>query len=247
VATPGDPEHHFVCAVLERASAAPETIARRLRTAATAVDEATIVTIHGFAQRATRDNAFDSALAFDRGDNVDDTTVFAEAAADVWRRAIYGHRGQPELLDIWPTPEALAKAIKPIMSRPGITIDGDGPNALQQALAALKPHWADGREQLTAALDSAVAHDAIKKSGLQTLLAGYNSPTAMVEALHQRLQRAFAENEVPVLPDALQELTDPKCFIDQRSKVKKACAEPFKTIDALEPLTALVPIARIAR
>src|SRR5699024_5398598 len=81
VATPGDPEHHFVCAVLERASAAPETIARRLRTAATAVDEATIVTIHGFAQRATRDNAFDSALAFDRGDNVDDTTVFAEAAA----------------------------------------------------------------------------------------------------------------------------------------------------------------------
>src|SRR5699024_9629652 len=172
----GNAEHDFICAVLDRAVAEADTVARQLRTAAAAIDEATIVTIHGFAQRATQDNAFDSALAFDRGDNVDDKTVFAEAAADYWRSAIYGDDAEPELLELWPTPEALGNAINPILERPGVIVDGTDAGALQQALTALQAHWDDDRARLLAALDNAADHDAFKNSGLKSLLAMQGTP-----------------------------------------------------------------------
>ncbi|MDZ7829483.1 MAG: hypothetical protein U5K33_08360 [Halofilum sp. (in: g-proteobacteria)] len=63
-------------------------VAARLRDAATRVDQATITTIHGFAQQAAAENAFDSALPFDRGEQVDDRrAVQREAATDLLARA----------------------------------------------------------------------------------------------------------------------------------------------------------------
>ena len=65
-AVAGNAEHEFTQRILANSSEDATALARRLADAAARVDEATIVTIHGFAQRAATENAFESALAFDR-------------------------------------------------------------------------------------------------------------------------------------------------------------------------------------
>ena len=132
-----NPEHAFALAVLQIAIDPPADLARRLADAAATIDQATIVTLHGFAQRAAADNAFDSALAFDRGDNIADSTVFAQAAADVWRSAVVGPQGNADLLDVWPKPESLSDEINKLLSRPQLHIDDAEPALLAEALATL--------------------------------------------------------------------------------------------------------------
>jgi len=242
-----DPEHRFALDVLDAATDTPDAIARRLADAAAAVDEATIVTLHGFAQRAAADNAFDSALAFDRGENVDDRTVFAEAATDVWRRAVVGPQGNADLLDVWPTPDALREEIGPILARPRLHVDGAEPERLESALKTLWPTWQRDKAALVDALDNAIEVGAFKKSGMKTLIERFHDAAALVENLDRRLTLAFETGEPPVLPEATAALADPWQFIDQRSKVKKACAEPFHNIEALAPLADLVRLARVTR
>lgn len=246
-----NPEHAFardvIEAVIESASEKRERLARRLADAAAGVDEAVIVTIHGFAQRAATENAFDSAQAFDRGDLVDDRSVFREVTEDVWRQTVIGASGRSALFDVWPTPDALHKDVAPILSRPRIVVDDADDAGLANTYQTLGPLWQREKQELEAALEACVDASAFKKSGMQNLLAAYDTPVELVALLDARLAEAFETGEPAVLPEALAELADPKTFIAQNSKAKKACGETFKNLAVCTTLATLVSRARLVR
>jgi exodeoxyribonuclease V beta subunit len=83
-AVDGDVEHDIATRLIAVAEAHEprEQIARRLRNAAARMDDATIATIHGFAQQAAQENAFNSGLPFDRGTQINDPTMHLEAVTD---------------------------------------------------------------------------------------------------------------------------------------------------------------------
>jgi exodeoxyribonuclease V beta subunit len=63
-----------------------EELARRVRLAAVSMDEAAIHTIHGFCQRALREQAFASGEALDAGELIgSDRDLIEQVAADFWR------------------------------------------------------------------------------------------------------------------------------------------------------------------
>lgn len=120
------PESAFALEVIERSDEPREQLAARLREAAVRMDEATIVTIHGYAGRALQEHAFEGGVAFDRGDQVDERSLIDEAAADWWRQQIFGGdpRRAEEIRALWATPDALAKGIGELLTRPWIRLAG---------------------------------------------------------------------------------------------------------------------------
>src|SRR5690606_23426913 len=107
-ADPDDPEHGIAMALIHAAAEHEprEQIARRLRDAAARMDDATISTIHGFAQQAAQENAFDSGLPFDRGTQVDDPPIHLQACTDYWRSQVLGRpvAEAQAFLELWPDP-----------------------------------------------------------------------------------------------------------------------------------------------
>lgn len=84
-----------------------------LRQAAEWMDEAAVSTIHSWCYRMLREHAFDSGSLFDNELVQDHGELWAEVAADFWRRQLYGG-DVDELLARWlfdaiKTPEALLK------------------------------------------------------------------------------------------------------------------------------------------
>ena len=65
---------------------------RRLRTALACMDEAAILTLHAFCQRALQEQAFDSREAFDIELVQNDKARQLQAAQDYWRQRFYGDR-----------------------------------------------------------------------------------------------------------------------------------------------------------
>ncbi len=68
----------------------------RLRAALFGFDQAAIFTIHGFCQRALRENAFESGADFDVELIPDESTLIADAVQDAW--VAHLHDAEPELL-----------------------------------------------------------------------------------------------------------------------------------------------------
>ncbi|MCH8502869.1 MAG: exodeoxyribonuclease V subunit beta [Ectothiorhodospiraceae bacterium] len=112
--------------LLQQSGEAPGELARRLRDAAVRMDEATITTIHGFSQRAVAENAFDSAVAFDRGEQVDDRELLVETVTDYWRRQVIGAdiETASAFLAHWPTPDTLAADLRQILETPHLRLAG---------------------------------------------------------------------------------------------------------------------------
>lgn len=93
------------------------TLAQRLQTAADAMDEAAIFTLHGWSHRVLREQAFASGTPFtlsllpDLGDAID------EAVADLWRlqyRTLPVALAKP-VATAWNDPEALGDALRPLL------------------------------------------------------------------------------------------------------------------------------------
>ena len=76
--------------------------------------------------RCDRKTRFESALAFDRGEPVDDPGIYREAAADYWREHVFGAGDRAidqandqtgdqtgDVLALWPSPDALYNDIAP--------------------------------------------------------------------------------------------------------------------------------------
>jgi len=82
------PEDTVIRTLLESSSDRDADL-RRLELAATELDLASIFTIHGFAQRALRRNAFESMISFAADISEDDDEVVTETIRDVWRERVY--------------------------------------------------------------------------------------------------------------------------------------------------------------
>ncbi|KEZ79079.1 exodeoxyribonuclease V subunit beta [Salinisphaera hydrothermalis] len=247
LADPNNAEHAFTQQIIAGCDEPAEALARRLADAAARVDEATIVTIHGFAQRAATENAFESALAFDRGDAVDDPSLYREAAADYWREHVFGAEAAAgDVLALWPSPDALYQTIAPVLARPHARLAGIDHSRLATLQTKLGETWPGTAEPLATALGEAFEADALLKSGdLYKTLAAQADIPAMLADLDTRITAAIEADTPPALPEWLLALADPASQFKKAAK-HQAYAEPLAAIeDALAVLIELQPLARL--
>ncbi|MES1925540.1 exodeoxyribonuclease V subunit beta [Salinisphaera sp. T31B1] len=247
LAVPGNAEHDFTRSILEASDEPAAALARRAADAAARVDEATIVTIHGFAQRAATENAFESALAFDRGEPIDDPSIYREAAADYWREHVFGAADEAgDILALWPSPDALYATLAPLLNRPHIQLAGIDRERLTALQAELAQHWPETAEPLAATLAEAIEADALLKSAaLYKALAGIDDIHTEVEAIDRRIRNATLSGSIPALPDWVVALADPAPHFKKAAKYQ-AFAEPLSDLAALPLLAELQPLARLA-
>lgn len=165
----GDPEQQFARELIERAlqSRERDAVVRQLRHAAEQMDEATISTIHGFAQQAAAENAFDSGLPFDRGEQIDDRLVHQEASADYWRRQVLGQDEAPAtaFLQLWGSAQALNKALDPLLQKPHLALAGPDDAAIDALTGKVRRLWQREGKELAAQLQQAADEDLLLKSG----------------------------------------------------------------------------------
>jgi len=245
-AVAGNAEHEFTQRILANSSEDATALARRLADAAARVDEATIVTIHGFAQRAATENAFESALAFDRGDPIDDPSIYREAAADYWREHVFGAAADAgDTLALWPSPDALYATLAPILARPHVRLAGIDHQRMARLGEELAHHWPGTAETLSKTLAEAVEADALLKSAdLYKALAAIDDIEAEIQAIDQRIGNAIAAGSVPTLPDWVRALAVPAPHFKKAAK-HQAYAEPLAELPALAILAELQPLARL--
>jgi exodeoxyribonuclease V beta subunit len=237
-----------------------EQIARRLRDAAARMDDATIATIHGFAQQAAQENAFDSGLPFDRGTQVDDPEVHLQAVTDYWRSQVLGQTGEHALafLELWPEPAALYNDLKPALERPYLDIHHGSTEALTALTARARALWEQPEEvrpgageasagppdcaRLQAMLATAVAKDHLRKNApLNKAIQSHGSVEALMNHLGCGLAGTAAGH--PVLPDWLTDLTTDEGV---RRHVKNTGLRTFRPQD-LELVHALARLAPAGR
>ncbi|MGB7755900.1 MAG: exodeoxyribonuclease V subunit beta [Salinisphaera sp.] len=247
LAVPGNAEHAFTQAIIAGCDEAPEALARRLADAAARVDEATIVTIHGFAQRAATENAFESALAFDRGDAIDDPSLYREAAADYWRAHVFGAEASAgDVLALWPSPDALYETIRPVLFRTHAQLAGIDHERLATLQAQLAAHWPGTAEPLADALAEACEADALKKNDpLNMALAAHDSPRDAVAVLDRQIVDALAIGAVPALGAWVKTFDDPASQFKKTPKSCQTYAAPLAELAALPLLAEIQPLARL--
>ena len=143
------PEHHW------------PALAHRLALAAQSMDEAAVMTIHGWCNRMLGEHAFDTGSLFGKTLVTDPLHWRDEAARDYWRTFIQplsAADARPVLAAVR-TPRVLRDAIGGLLSRPALLVEGVAPaDLLRQRsarLAALKQAW---RPRLTAFVDAVKAH-----------------------------------------------------------------------------------------
>lgn len=90
-----------------------------LDAAAKSMDEAAIFTIHGFCQRMLKQHAFESKVAFNLEFILDESELIEAAMADHWRRFVYplDEEKTQAVVEQFATPYALAKQVKPLLSK----------------------------------------------------------------------------------------------------------------------------------
>lgn len=81
----------------DRGKCDDERLARLLEAALANFDEAAILTIHGFCQRALAQMPFAAGVPFELGHVTDDSELYREVATDHWRTML-AHRAWPEAL-----------------------------------------------------------------------------------------------------------------------------------------------------
>jgi exodeoxyribonuclease V beta subunit len=246
-AAPDNAEHAFTQQILAASGQDRAALAHRLADAAARVDEATIVTIHGFAQRAAAENAFDSALAFDRGTPVDDPSIHREVVADYWRSHVFGAPGAGgDVLALWQSPDALYRTIAPMLNRPHVELAGINRERMEQLLKALKKQWPGTAEPLAAALNAARANNALyKNSMLNVMLAEHDDASEAITQLDRQITTAVAAGRIPALPQWVTAFADPETQFKQSPKRCQAFAEPLADLPALPVLAELRPLARL--
>jgi len=155
LATASD-EDRIALRILDAAAEPAESLARRLRDAAVRMDEATITTIHGFCQQALAEHAFDSAVAFDRGDPADDRALLAECAADYWRSEVIGRSPEAAraFMDHWRNPGDLARELGWVLDTPHLKLAGPAPDQIPARIAQARSDWAAVAPLLQARLEA---------------------------------------------------------------------------------------------
>jgi len=196
-------------------------VAQRLRAAATRADQATITTIHGFAQRAAAENAFESALPFDRGEPIDDRAIQREAAADYWRARAFARdaaHGQA-FVSLWPTPEALHRELREPLAKPHAALVRRDFDALERMRQDALARWPDARPAFVACLQEAFDAGGLRKNAAlnQWLLA--DGAEALADAIEHGL--AGTPDGLPALPAVVADLGSAAAV--KRQAHNKAC------------------------
>lgn len=134
---PADDEY---LAQLVADSTSPERDRKLLTAASQMMDEAAIFTIHGFCARALQEQSFEAGVLFDQELNGDAEHLLLLAAQDYFRSELLTM--EPVTRDIalrlWPEPLALAKAIKPLLFRPGLKLTPSRPPRISAGELAAK-------------------------------------------------------------------------------------------------------------
>ena len=240
-----DAAEYFAERVIASADADRATVATRLRDAATRVDQATITTIHGFAQRAVGENAFESALPFDRGEQVEDAEVQREAAADYWRARVFGQPAQQAgaFVSLWPSPEALYADIRDVLGKPHAQLIRPDTAAVERDHQKALKDWPQQRAQFVELLDSAFEQDGLlKDSGLRKRLEAEGAE-GLAAAIDAGL--AGTVDGLPALPPVMADLGDDDGV---RTHAKKTACKWFRPqdLDAMPVLARLQVSGRLA-
>ena len=105
--------------LLDHLPDSPESIHQRLQAALTAMDEAAIFTIHGFAQRLLTEHAFETGAPFEAELIGDEQSLCRTAVEDFWRRRFYPAPPQETawVHKIWGTPAKLLAEINSLLGR----------------------------------------------------------------------------------------------------------------------------------
>jgi exodeoxyribonuclease V beta subunit len=223
-----------------------EQIARRLRDAAARMDDAAISTIHGFAQQATQENAFDSGLPFDRGTQVDDAEIHHEVITDYWRSHVLGRPADQAqvFLELWPKAEALLTDLKPAFDKPHLDL-WERPGAqLRELTDTARAVWTSDREQFGELLRAAVAGKMLRKNeGLNQAIESAGGVEGLLAQIGAGL--AGTASERVILPAWLSDLaTEEGAKLHIKNNGLKSC-RPWD-LPLVHALAALAPVARIA-
>jgi exodeoxyribonuclease V beta subunit len=179
---------------------------RRLRLALAAFDEVAISTIHGFCQRALRDNAFEGDAPFDADIVRDPRDELLEVATDFWRRHI--DTAAPIVtaaLDGEPVqPEDLANLLSRLARHPQLRL-------LPKATATLDAATRNLQSVYTRALqswhhDSATVHALLRSSPALKRDKSKALPIELVDSHARALERAVTTGSAH--PAVLAAMTD---------------------------------------
>lgn len=221
-------------------------IAQRLRDAAARMDDATIATIHGFAQQAAQENAFESALPFDRGTQVDDPGLLLQAVTDYWRSQVLGHAPEPAraFTDLWPKPDALYEDLQPGLERPYLDIRHGSPGSLAALWERAGNLWEREHRALHELLCTAVdGNHLLKNKPLRQAI----EASGGVDALMSRVAAGLAGSAAghPALPAWIADLASDDGVA---RSVKKASLKKIRPqdLELVQALAALAPAGRIA-
>jgi len=204
-ADPASAEDAFAEALIADSGEDREAVARRLAEAAHRMDEATITTIHGFSQRAAQENAFNSALPFDRGEQVSDNAVYEEVTEDYWRAHALGSGAVPGFVDWWPSPRDLHDELGPFRARPHAVLAGPDDGEIEAFAAEVKRQWTASGTAFAAELRACWDDGALKAQSLKKRIAAVGGIDAALSLLAARMGGGAA---IPAPPEWVVHLQD---------------------------------------
>lgn len=132
--------------------------AQRLHSAAQWMDDAAIHTIHGWCQRMLARHALASNATFDAELEAGIDELTDEAVRDWWRRHVYplSAKSAQAVLGLWETPDALLKALRPLLRASEALIDAGGePLQAPEDWNAVVDEWVRWRSGVDAIRDEA--------------------------------------------------------------------------------------------
>ncbi|MBK1725487.1 UvrD-helicase domain-containing protein, partial [Halorhodospira neutriphila] len=241
------PEERTAVALFEASPEGPAQLAERLRDAAARMDEATITTIHGFAQQAAAENAFDGGLPFDRGEQADDEPLFREAAADYWRSQVIGQpAAQAEAFrQLWDSPGALHETLRPVLAKPHAGLAGPPAGDIAERAERARALWREEGAELERLLLAAEAEGALLKGeGLDQDRRRHGGMAGLLGALADGLAGTAAGHAA--LPGWIADLASDA---GARRHLKKAPAQQWcrpQELALVQALAELQPLGRLA-
>lgn len=232
-------EAQFAQALFEASKIPRAQLARQLHDAARRMDEAVILTIHSFSQRAGAEQAFESGLPFDRGEPISDSSLYRELIQDYWRQRVVGEYDQAFLAQ-WPTPDELHKDLSDALNNPTLKIANGDSAVFDRTLRAARELWASEGSKFIALLRTAAVGSEQSKpifiAKMKKKLANSDALEKAIEEIHSQLQ-----NEMPALPAWLSLLADPKQYAAAARDQAGLLLREHKLLKILLQLDQLLP------
>ena len=193
---------------LEARAVSRDEIVQRLELALQTFDEAAILTVHGWCQRALADTPFAAGVPFAMELEESDAELRIEIVQDFWRRHVASDACSPELAALLAakrdTPGTLASLLERRLAKPLAGVrwpaaieDSARPDldALDAAYAAASASWMRARAEIVATLDASPVLNAAtyKPDTIQTAAAAWDAyvgaanPLAPIDAKKLRL------------------------------------------------------------